>query len=120
MHPKAEEAQRRHEEAVEHRKELKRVRDHIVMVHNLRFWHRQPERHDGVELLSGMTVAYQINRRNVITVSTTLLHPNDQFNKLTGEAMASTNFDAGCAIHLRMPAHYQGRVTEFLRETFRV
>jgi len=67
-----------------------------------------------------MTVAYRVDRRNVIAVSTALCHPGDDFDKLEGRARAAVNMAEGHTILLRAPNPRIKSVKDFLLESLAV
>lgn len=47
------------------------------------------------------TICYRVDQRDVIELSTTIKHPNDQFDKHTGQYVALRHFIANNRIHLK-------------------
>lgn len=47
------------------------------------------------------TICYRIDRRDVIELSTAIKHPNDRFDKHTGQYAALQRFSANNRIHLK-------------------
>lgn len=109
-HPKALEAQARKEHADKLRKDL-------TDKHGLKFLHRAPRKELG---LRGITVAYAVDRRNIVHVATTVCHPNDGFSRKTGELQAAANFDAGHGITVHVPLHIFGTVETWVKGAFQV
>lgn len=65
-----------------------------------------------------MTIAYMVDRRNVVMVATALCHPDDQFDKLHGRHLALTNFVNGQAVMLRLPTRQHASVKQSLALMF--
>jgi hypothetical protein len=63
-----------------------------------------------------MTVAYLVDRRDVISVSTALFNPGDQFDKLEGRYVATCNFNNKERIRLRKPGNKT--VHQYLHDVF--
>lgn len=80
----------------------------------LKFWHKKPE--DANMFPGGMTVAYRPVLKDVIEVSTALLHKDDVFCRYKGSFYAADNFANGKVIQLRKPKDMS--VPEFLETLF--
>jgi hypothetical protein len=109
-HPKALEAQARKERDDKLRKDL-------TDKYRLKFLHRAPMKEHGIR---GITVAYVVDRRNVVHVATTVCHPNDGFNRKTGELQAAANFHEGHGITVHVPLHIFGTVEVWIKNAFQV
>ena len=55
--------------------------------------------------IASMTLAYYKDRHNVFAVANALCHPDDQFDKIRGRALAGTRLVDGSIIALRKPSH---------------
>lgn len=49
-----------------------------------------------------MTIAYFIDHRNVVTISTAICHPDDHFDKLIGRALAANEMFSQHFVQLRI------------------
>jgi hypothetical protein len=67
-----------------------------------------------------MTIAYKVDRRNVVAVATTLCHSDDDFDKLEGRARAAVNMAEGHVILMRVPSPNVMPLKAFLTQSFRV
>lgn len=65
-----------------------------------------------------MTIAYMIDRRNVVAMATAICHPDDQFDKLLGRHLALTNFIDGGYVTLRVPTRQNVSVKQALSMMF--
>ena len=65
-----------------------------------------------------MTIAYAVDRRNVVAIATALCHPDDQFDKLLGRHIALTNFIDGAYVMLRVPTRQNVSVKQALSMMF--
>lgn len=65
-----------------------------------------------------MTLAYFSVGRSIITVSTAICHPNDQFDKLTGRAIAGVNLATDRCIALRKPTSCRMTMKQWLSYKF--
>lgn len=61
------------------------------------------KREHGVRFLTvgKYTICYRVDRRDVIELSTTIQHPNDRFDKHTGQFTALQRFANNNRIHLK-------------------
>lgn len=122
-HPKAIEAQERAEQRAAERAVLKDIVTQATE-QGVHFVEIQPQDysgnyHDPKPAKAGrMTIAYMVQRRNVIAISTSLCHPTDDFDKLFGRARAAIQMANGHHILMRVPAGES--VKRFLRGTFTI
>lgn len=56
---------------------------------------------------------------SIVTFSTTLLHPKDKYDALTGNTKAAENFALGRRVQLRIPRRYNQDASWFLGELAR-
>lgn len=123
LHPKAEEAMKA---AAEHaaRKAANKefVRD--LTEQGVRFAEVQPESdydRSGRPKLAKhgrMTLAYVQLGRNLVAVSTTVCHPDDNFDKLIGRTIAGHNMAMGHCIVLRKPTSTNMTLRQWLVHKF--
>jgi hypothetical protein len=66
-----------------------------------------------------MTIAYLQDRRNIVTIATAICHRNDEFDKLTGRAMAALNLSEGHTVQLRKPTRVVASTKAWLESVFR-
>lgn len=64
------------------------------------------------------TICYRVDRRDVIELSTTIKHPNDRFDKHTGQLTALQRFAANNRIHLKSEQGFPPK--QFLQLAFSV
>lgn len=64
------------------------------------------------------TICYRVDRRDVIELSTTIKHPNDRFDKHTGQLTALHRFAANNRIHLKSAQGFPPK--QFLQLAFSV
>ena len=78
------------------------------------------KREHGVRFLTvgKYTICYRIDRRDVIELSTTIKHPNDRFDKHTGQYAALQRFAANNRIHLKSEQGFPPK--QFLQLAFSV
>lgn len=91
IHPKAAEAQARAAEARAKRADLK-ARVALFRQRGIRFAH-----------VGNITVAYRIDRRDIVHVANAVCHANDKFDPLEGKALAGDRLSNGMYITLRRP-----------------
>jgi hypothetical protein len=65
-----------------------------------------------------MTIAYAVDRRNVVAVSTSLCHPDDQFDKLLGRYLALDNLIQRRSVTVRLPTRPGMNVKNMLAQMF--
>ena len=123
-HPQAIEAQQRAKERANRREAAKVIVKaaqaqgvHFVDIHPLDYSEPYPYKPSKE---GRMTIAYRVDRRNVIAVSTALCHTGDDFDKLEGRARAAVNMSAGHTILMRAPNPRFKSVKNFLLEAFTV
>lgn len=64
------------------------------------------------------TICYRVDRRDVIELSTTILHPNDRHDKHIGQMQALKRFTANNRIHLKSEQGFSPK--QFLQLAFSV
>ena len=64
------------------------------------------------------TICYRVDRRDVIELSTTIKHPNDRFDKHTGQFTALQRFAANNRIHLKSEQGFPPK--QFLQLAFSI
>lgn len=64
------------------------------------------------------TICYRVDRRDVIELSTTIQHPNDRFDKHTGQFTALQRFANNNRIHLKSSQGFPPK--QFLELAFSV
>ena len=62
------------------------------------------------------TICYRVDRRDVIELSTTILHPNDRHDKHIGQMQALERFAANNRIHLKSEQGFSPK--QFLQLAF--
>ena len=62
------------------------------------------------------TICYRVDRRDVIELSTTILHPNDRHDKHVGQIQALERFAANNRIHLKSEQGFSPK--QFLQLAF--
>lgn len=120
VHPKAAEAAQRAEEKRKQREHRKKQRDElaaIAVAAGLKFFHREPR--DYSDGQHGLTVAYRVLRRNVIEIATAICHPNDNFSKKEGQAVATSGFIEGNTVLLHVASDIFHSPKAFIEHTFR-
>ena len=70
----------------------------LLAAHGLRLVHVRPENDFRGR---GMTIAFREVNRNVIEISTAIVHTNDTFTKKVGARVAIENFVAGRTVYIR-------------------
>jgi hypothetical protein len=103
------------------KKYLKEQLEAIRVGWNIHYVDVHPEKSDESGLLPevrGMTIAYRVARRNVIHVSTALLHPNDRFDKYEGRLLAAERLTNGQSIEVYVPSYALKNIPHFLRCMF--
>jgi uncharacterized protein (UPF0276 family) len=65
-----------------------------------------------------MTIAYAIDRRNVVGVATSLCHPDDQFDKLLGRYLALEHFINERIVTLHLPIRPGASIKDVLSQMF--
>jgi hypothetical protein len=77
---------------------------------------------DGVRFLviGNLTIAYKVDRRDVINLSTSLKNPSDKTDVLFGKFTAFERFEMFNYIQIKRPAHphYRPTIKDFLQDTF--
>lgn len=123
IHPKAEEAIKRAVEIAARKQANKEfVRD--LTAQGVHFAEVQPEtEYDNNgrpkhAKRGRMTLAYVQVGRNMVAVSTAICHPDDEFNKLVGRAIAGHNMSMGHCIVLRKPTQTAMTVRQWLVHKF--
>ncbi len=78
------------------------------------------KREHGVRFLTvgKYTICYRVDRRDVIELSTTIQHPNDRFDKHTGQFTALQRFANNHRIHLKSSQGFPPK--QFLELTFSI
>lgn len=118
-HPKALEAQQLAEQRAVERAAMKEIVKtateqgvHFVEIQPVSYTNGNP-----VPSRTGrMTIAYKPMRRNVIAVSTSICHPDDDFSKLFGRARAAIQMASGHHVLMRVPSTVDTK--RFLRNAF--
>lgn len=64
------------------------------------------------------TLCYVVDRRDLMQVSTAILHPTDRYDKLSGQAVALSRFLAKECILLKKPSGVDAKT--FLRTAFAI
>lgn len=110
IHPKAAEAQaaaaKRREERAEHAKLVDQLKKSGV-----RFLH----------IGNHVTVAYRVDRHNVVRAANTIRHPNDKHDSLLAKALAGMRLTNGQYVTLRRPPNnpfFQMTVKNLIQATF--
>lgn len=110
IHPKAAEAQARAEENRAHRAQQKAALKDL-RERGIRFLH-----------VGTVTVAYRVDRHNVIHAANTLRHPNDKHDALFAKLLAGNRLVGGMHVTLRRPPNdflFRGVTTrDFIAQTF--
>lgn len=90
-HPKAVEAK----QLAEHRRLIRAIEKDRIKLAKEKF---------GVQFLNigKYTICYRVDRKNVIELSTAILHPNDRHDKITGQIVALERFAKEHRITLRI------------------
>lgn len=115
QHPKAVEAAEKSAQARQMRETMKEYVKTLTG-QGVRFLEIHPH-HKGKH--GHMTVAYIQQRRNIYAVSTALCHPEDDFDKLRGRAIAGNSLAGGQLILLRKPSACHLSVADWLDMKFR-
>lgn len=71
-----------------------------IAVHDLKFLDLPPSKERRV----AMNIAFQVTRRDIINMSTAILHPHDTYSKFEGRFQAAYNFENGFFIQLKKPS----------------
>lgn len=124
-HPAALEARKRAEERAEHRATCKSVIQ-SCLEQGVRFIEITPESYnfEGARKKGKhgrMTLAYaplHEHGRNIFAVSTAICHPNDEFDKVYGRALAGMNMAKGHCVTLRYPTSTPLTIKQWLTHKF--
>lgn len=123
LHPKALEAQQLATEIAARKRANKEFVQHLTE-QGVRFIEVQPESdYDrfgrAKQAKHGrMTLAYVQLGRNLVAVSTTVCHPDDNFDKMIGRSIAGHNMSMGHCIVLRKPTGTALTLRQWLSQKF--
>lgn len=121
VHPKQAEAAERAEKRRKHLEECKAVVRHAATlgVHFVAVESKDYTQRGTPTMKQGRTmVAYVVDRRNVIAVSTAICHPDDEFVPVIGKARAAIQLANGQRIFMRVSSHRHSDIAESLRDSF--
>lgn len=118
-HPKALEAEAKAQANRDVRAKLKAVVEQATS-QGIRFIEITPYDYntDKPSKVGRMTIAYFIDHRNVVAISTALCHPDDHFDKLVGRALAAHEMLCEHFVQLRIPLRKGQTMKTQLAEMF--
>lgn len=117
-HPKALEAAAAAEKRAQERVKMKEAVAKMTGA-GIRFLEIHPRHTKKESRIVPMTLAYFKDRHNIFAVANALCHPDDQFDKVRGRALAGYRLTEGRGVVLRKPSNLTMSDADWLDYKFR-